>query len=449
MLHIAVESLSISGRHLSGPMDIKVPSGGLHRLKGPNGCGKSLLLDVVTGLTKAKGVHSDLDGKALHRLSALDRWRMGLRRLFQSPVLPAGAFVDEALSWHSAPRAKPYLVHGVSELLADAGVLSRHQLGRLSFGQRRCVELCCVLSQGGGLLLDEPFVGLAPSLVSRATALVHEACRRGSTILVVDHQTAGAQLRFDASHEWVAPAQFSNGAAAPIIAVQESVQPSEVSWAIDAFALPDRVVLRDVTLVLPRGGLLVIDGGNGSGKSTLLRALASHRQPFEGVTARLAAKAYAADILLSPQPPKLVPELSVAANLRLMLGRGLPVKPVDWVTAVSALAWFGIGDAALRSRAELLSGGEAAAVALVGALLSSAPIVFLDEPFESLSRDAAAKGLRLLLFARNAGKCVVAVSHYPLLECTLGARLHLGDSDYRNTTVYGLAPNRTTEEGIQ
>jgi ABC-type Mn2+/Zn2+ transport system ATPase subunit len=267
--------------------------------------------------------------------------------------------------------------------------------------------------------------------------------------LVVDHQATGPRLEFDDTHEWVNPTSHSTTSTRPRISIAPLQDNGDVTWRIDEFALPDQPMIRDLTLILPPGGMIVIHGGNGTGKSTLLRALAGLRQPYQGVTTKLAFTGSMDNILLSPQPPKLVPELPATSNLTFMLGRGAAVSTGEWDSAAATLGWFGISRTCLKKRAELLSGGEAAAVALVGALLGSAPLVFLDEPFESLSPEATAKGLRLLEQARRAGKRLVTVSHYPLISSAPGARLRLGDSEVRDLVVCGVTPPGNRQEAVQ
>ena len=52
-------------------------------------------------------------------------------------------------------------------------------------------------------------------------------------------------------------------------------------------AYGERVVLRDVTLALPRGRTLAVFGANGAGKTTLLRILATLLRPHAGTAAVL------------------------------------------------------------------------------------------------------------------------------------------------------------------
>jgi ABC-type multidrug transport system ATPase subunit len=116
-------------------------------------------------------------------------------------------------------------------------------------------------------------------------------------------------------------------------------------------------------------------------------------------------------MFLSPQPPKLVNELTVEENLRLMIGRVPLGEERLRASAMRLLKWLGFPVAFLRERAEVLSGGEAGMVALVGASLSGAKILLLDEPFESLSPQALSRALKLLRLVTGAGKSALVTTH--------------------------------------
>ncbi len=93
------------------------------------------------------------------------------------------------------------------------------------------------------------------------------------------------------------------------------------------------VALRSATLVVEPGEIHALLGANGAGKSTLVKVLTGVIRPdagtirVNGTETRVSSPAQAAHIGLAPvfQDPALVPDLTVAQNLRLT---GTPVEAV-------------------------------------------------------------------------------------------------------------------------
>ena len=159
-------------------------------------------------------------------------------------------------------------------------------------------------------------------------------------------------------------------------------------------ALPDRALIRNLSIDIAPGEVVTVMGASGSGKSSLL----AHIGGF------LAAPFVAAgDVLigarrLNDEPPHarragilfqddlLFPHLSVAGNLLFgvpasVRSRAARRHAVDHALAQAGLAGFGERDPAT------LSGGQRARVALLRTLLAEPQLLLLDEPFSKL--DAA------------------------------------------------------------
>ena len=169
----------------------------------------------------------------------------------------------------------------------------------------------------------------------------------------------------------------------------------------------ERLVLREVSLHVPRGRAMLLLGANGSGKSTLLRVLAGLKRPDAGTI-----RWNGADIADEPAPAAYLGHLdaiklgmTVVENLRVMAG-GMALGP-----ALEAMDLSPLSDLPGR----LLSAGQRRRLAL--ARLALAPpggLWLLDEP--TLGLDAASVTRLGTLFAahREAGGVIVTATHLPL-----------------------------------
>lgn len=154
-------------------------------------------------------------------------------------------------------------------------------------------------------------------------------------------------------------------------------------------------VLRDVTLTVEPGEVVVLRGGNGSGKSTLLRIAAGVTAPSAGRVGRGASVGYV------PERFPTGVKLSARDYLRHLAGvRGVPVR---W-ELVEALGFVGDPAAPMAT----LSKGNTQKIALVQALHAT-DLLVLDEPWSGL--DAAAGAVLGELVARSEAAVVLTDHH--------------------------------------
>jgi ATP-binding cassette, subfamily F, member 3 len=137
----------------------------------------------------------------------------------------------------------------------------------------------------------------------------------------------------------------------------------------------DRVLVDDVTGRIMRGDRVGIIGPNGAGKSTFLRALVGEH-PVDGGVLRIGGSIrvahYRQDMGQVPLDRTLY---EVINDLRPLWTRG---------QIQSHLARFGFSGDEVQRRADSLSGGERARVALAIMMLSGANLLILDEPTNHL-----------------------------------------------------------------
>lgn len=156
-----------------------------------------------------------------------------------------------------------------------------------------------------------------------------------------------------------------------------------------AFAYGKREVLRDVSLELVPGRMMVLIGPNGSGKSTLIKLLSGHLRGRGDIVfrnkplARWSKRHLARGIAYLPQSPTYDPSHSVADVLRL--GRapywdafGIETER-DLATVARIATLLDLNDL-LDREMEALSGGQRQRVFIGRCLVQEPSVLFLDEP---------------------------------------------------------------------
>ncbi|GAA4626525.1 hypothetical protein GCM10023196_035110 [Actinoallomurus vinaceus] len=160
-------------------------------------------------------------------------------------------------------------------------------------------------------------------------------------------------------------------------------------------------VLHDVTLTVPRGRIIEVNGRNGAGKSTLLRLVAGVVPPVRGsVTGRPSAVGYAPERFPAGQP------FTARAYLGHMAAvRGVPPAHIgDWAERL------GFTDL-LDTRLPDLSKGSAHKAGLIQALLAAPGLLILDEPFAGLDARTRTALPALLAELASEGSTVIVSDH--------------------------------------
>ena len=183
-------------------------------------------------------------------------------------------------------------------------------------------------------------------------------------------------------------------------------------------------VLRDVSLSVERGTLVLVMGPSGSGKTTLLSMLGCLLSPDEGT---VFVDAVAVNKLSEPEKTairqkkisfvfqafRLFHSLTAVDNVAMGFEIRDPGEPRRVEMARDLLFQFGLGDK-LHQEPNDLSPGEKQRVAIARALAGNPPILLADEPTASLDAKA---GRSICEILRNQvsehGRTVVVVSHDP------------------------------------
>ncbi len=169
--------------------------------------------------------------------------------------------------------------------------------------------------------------------------------------------------------------------------------------------------LKSAAIRVGAGEVHALMGANGAGKSTLVKIMTGVFAADAGTIAlngqpcrfRSPAEARAAGIVSVYQDPALVPDLTVAQNLRL--------AEVEAAKVSVWLEQLGIGGLDLRSQVRDLPYPILRLIDLARALASDPKLLLLDEMTAALSTDLADNVFRIVRARRAAGQSVLFISH--------------------------------------
>lgn len=171
-----------------------VEKGELLGLIGPNGSGKTTILNLISGaLSPTSGVIS-LAGRSIAGLPAHSIARCGIARTFQLVrILPsmsaaenvvAGAVFGHSRLWGNEALELAF------EYLSMVGLRGREEMPvtTMTYIDQKRVELARALASNPHvLLLDEWLAGLNPSELRLGIDLIDKISRQGRTIIMVEH----------------------------------------------------------------------------------------------------------------------------------------------------------------------------------------------------------------------------------------------------------------------
>ena len=172
-------------------------------LVGESGCGKTTLLHVIAGISRADSGAIRLDGVDVSRLSEAgrDRYRAAkIGYVFQTfNLLPGFSALENVLLGMTFARGRKD-VRRAKHLLDRVGLSHRatHKPGAMSVGEQQRVAVARALANRPALILaDEPTANVDRAHQEQIVALIRETCREEEiTLLMVTHSEEVAR-QFD------------------------------------------------------------------------------------------------------------------------------------------------------------------------------------------------------------------------------------------------------------
>ena len=175
-------------------LSFDIPTGGVTGLIGPNGSGKTTVLNLITGELPPEAGSIILQGDEIIGARSFEICRARIARTFQLVrVLPGMTTRENVMlgrMFGSDPTGPAAALSEADILLDRVGLADRAQLigSQLTYIDQKRVELARALATRPQLLLlDEWLAGLNPTELKIGIDLIRRIQREGVTVLMVEH----------------------------------------------------------------------------------------------------------------------------------------------------------------------------------------------------------------------------------------------------------------------
>jgi branched-chain amino acid transport system ATP-binding protein len=200
---LTVDNLDVryGGVHAVRGLSLTVAPGEIVGLIGPNGAGKSSTLHAIVGLAAAGGSVRLGDRELIGRRPE-DVARSGVALVPEGRRIFAELTVEENLRLgRAARRGSRSTFDWVYELFPIVHEFRSRQAGALSGGQQQQLAIArALVAEPDVLLLDEPSLGLAPSVVDVVFDALAAIKERGFAVLLVEQRAQRTVAIADRSH---------------------------------------------------------------------------------------------------------------------------------------------------------------------------------------------------------------------------------------------------------
>ncbi|KAB7895377.1 ATP-binding cassette domain-containing protein [Rouxiella sp. S1S-2] len=197
---IDVENLSVTfgGQRALNNISLRLMPGEVHCLAGTNGCGKSTLIKVISGVYQPdNGCKISLGDKTFSRLTPDQARSFGIQVIYQDLSLFPNLTVAEniafehnlhgLLGWYRPGRLRQTAQRILDELNFTLDLDSK--VSALPIAQRQQVAICRALVADARLvIMDEPTASLTRTEVNQLLRTVHYLKAKGISVVFVSHR---------------------------------------------------------------------------------------------------------------------------------------------------------------------------------------------------------------------------------------------------------------------
>ena len=476
---------SFGGVRVLNGVSLRVDEGEIHCLAGENGCGKSTLIKIISGVYPHDAGEIELNGRAYHALSPIDAIREGVQVIYQDFSLFPNLTVAENLALNDQVESGRGLVNWrrvdriakESLALVEIEMDTAKTVEELPVSGKQLVAIArAVYCNARLIVMDEPTTALTQKEINSLLDLIRRLKGRGISTLFVSHKMremldVTEKITIMRNGAVVANGDTKDFDEARITQAMtgRDIRAHRFAWKgapqetplLELRNFGKKDAFEGIDLSLHRGEVVGVTGLLGSGRTELAEALFGRNPADEGtmwrdgqeVSVQTIQDAMAHGIAYVPEDrltEGLFLEQSIERNLfancyarfknflGLLDGAKIRVQTADSIQKYGVVA----SDVSLPVRS--LSGGNQQKVVLARWMSIGAEVLVLNGPTVGVDvgarfdiykklRDIAAQGIGILMFSDDLQELVancnrIFVIHNGRFTCELDCQ-SLEESD--------------------
>jgi branched-chain amino acid transport system ATP-binding protein len=225
VLSVAQARKAFGGLMAVDDVSFEVREGELIGLIGPNGSGKTTMLNLISGALRPTSGEIRLAGSRISGLAPEKIAKAGIGRTFQLVrVLPSMTAIENVMAGAVFVNSRAWgtRAHDLARgLLARVGLMGRESVpvSTMTYIDQKRVELARALAADPRLLLlDEWLAGLNPSELLVGIDLIRNISGEGRTIIMVEHVMDAIRTLCSRCVVMSSGVKIAEGAAAAVLA---------------------------------------------------------------------------------------------------------------------------------------------------------------------------------------------------------------------------------------
>lgn len=443
-------SKSFSGVQALDNVSFSVRAGKVMCLAGENGCGKSTLVKIISGVTAKDAGEVYFNGEKISKITPADATKLGIQVIYQDLSIFHNLTVRENLAINSEISANRKLINYkrmdaiAREALSKIGhnIDLDAKMGDLSIADKQLIAICrALLFNAKLIIMDEPTTALTKKEVAALFNTVRQLRDSGIAIMFISHKTEeifdiadditimrNGKKVFNGATSDITPKQFTYYMTGRELS-EDHFQPKNISeeFVLELKNLTLDGKYKDVSFGLRRGEIIGVTGLLGSGRTELALSLFGIMPPtsgeivLNGKTVKISSPIEAQKLHIGYVPEDRLTEglclrqpiannITIASLKRLSNKLGF-IKRKDILN--DADVWvkkFSIATDNARKHASTLSGGNQQKIVLSKWLSNDLDVIILNGPTVGVDVGAKQDIHQLLRELANDGLAVIIIS---------------------------------------